>query len=551
MMIRSLLALARALPPLRSRLASRHAVAAGLAGVVTVAALIAERSPAAAAATCDRSATPTSFSSQVSAATAGQTICLASGDYGTWTGTNKAVTITAASGNTPTMQVSFGSADSGFTLNGISGMGGMISGSASTITIQNSTFASQLDIEGAVTNIVVNHNDFTYPVQSTSGGPNAKIFLATTGSSPGSALTLENNDIENGDLDGVHVGDGSGVLVYGNKFANLCDRGVNHTDNIQFEAGTQITIASNYVYEAQNCATQGITSYDGGTNGLIIEDNVVDVPRDWGIELYADKNSVVVHNTVVYHPKSYSEFHTATGHIDIDRKSQDPAGSGTQVYDNITTSVDFTNGSTGTQHNNVSGERAIYVGPTDTWTGFKLASNSLVGLHAASDGLDDGARISTAPPPTPSPTPTPGQTPSRRAPTHGPTITGFSFSPSRFAAARAGAKSGPHVRRGTSIRYHLSVPARARIAIARALSGRSSGGRCVRPTRSLRKHRACTRYIFGGALTRTGKAGRNTLAFSGTLRGRRLKRGRYRATIVATDREHRRSRPRTATFTVT
>ena len=44
------------------------------------------------------------------------------------------------------MRVSLGSGDSGFTLDGMTGMGGDISG-ASNITIRNSTFAGSLDIE--------------------------------------------------------------------------------------------------------------------------------------------------------------------------------------------------------------------------------------------------------------------------------------------------------------------------------------------------------------------------------------------------------------------
>ena len=50
---------------------------------------------------CDRNATPATFAAQVAAATPGQTICLASGNYGTWTGTNKAITIRAAPGANP------------------------------------------------------------------------------------------------------------------------------------------------------------------------------------------------------------------------------------------------------------------------------------------------------------------------------------------------------------------------------------------------------------------------------------------------------------------
>jgi hypothetical protein len=378
---------------------------------LSVAVLATPVSPAAAA-TCDRSATSSStLASAVSAATAGQTICLASGSYGTFTGTSSAITRAAAAGATPTMQVNFGSGDSSFTLDGLSGMSGMINGGAKNITIRNSTFTNQIDIEGATSNIVLDHVRLDWNAVSTNGGPNSKIFLNTSGTLTAPAVTIQNSSITNGDLDGIHVGGGSGVQIVGNTFSNLCDRNVNHTDNIQFEGGTQVRIAGNYFYAAQNCPTQGITSYDSGTNGVIVEDNVVDIPRDWGIEFYADKNSIIRHNTVVYHPKSYSNFGTGTGFIDINRKSQDPAGSGTQVYDNITTGVSFANGSTGTQKNNVSGANVKYVGPTTTYAGFKLASDSPAGRNAASDGLDAGARIGTTSTPDPTPTPDPDPTP--------------------------------------------------------------------------------------------------------------------------------------------
>jgi Right handed beta helix region len=392
-MVRWLLAPVRALASRQSRMARRCLTVAGLAAVTApAAALVMSDSPAAAAPACNLNATTSTFASAVSAAAPGQTVCLASGNYGTWSGTNKAITVAAAPGASPQMTIAFGSGSSGFTLEGMTGMGGTVNAGASNITIQGNVFASELDLEGAETNVVVNANNFTYPVQSTASGPNAKIFLDTTGASPGSAATIENNDIENGDLDGVHIGDGSGDLILGNTFKNLCDRGVNHTDNIQFEAGTQITVAGNYVYEPQNCPTQGITSYDGDTNGLLIEDNVVDVPRDWGIELYSDTNSVVVHNTVVWHPKSYSEFNSGTGQIDIDRKSQDPAGSGTHVYDNVA-NVDFANGSTGTADHNTDPSTVSYIGgtpsPSSVYSNLFLTSSS-PGHNAAGDGSDTG-----------------------------------------------------------------------------------------------------------------------------------------------------------------
>lgn len=345
-----------------------------------------------ASAACDFKATPSTLAGRITQASVGQTICLATGDYGMWAGADKAVTIKAAPGATPRMTLTLGSAASGFTLDGISGLGGTIGNGASDVTIRNSKFATQLNVDGTVRHIVIDRNDFTYPVKSVAGGVNSKILLNTDGGSPGSAVTIEHNDIANGDLDGIHIGGGSGELILGNRIENLCDRGVNHTDDIQLESGTRLRIAENYLYESQHCPTQGITSFDGGTVGIVVEDNVIDIPRDWGIELYSDKGSVVRHNTVVWHPAPYSEFHKETGLIDIDRKPGDPAGTGTQVDYNIAT-VQFTNGSTGTQRSNVSGDAVRYDGPPTSWAGFRLAPDSSVGLKVAPDGANAGARI--------------------------------------------------------------------------------------------------------------------------------------------------------------
>jgi hypothetical protein len=558
-MHRSPKALHRAFAPPRSYSTRRRMLTAALvAGIVVLGGLLTTRSSAVAAG-CNFNASPGSFASAVSAAAPGQTICLATGDYGTWRGTNKAIIVQAAAGASPTMQITFGSGASSFTLSGMHGMGGSISGSASAITVQNSVFSSELSIDGG-SGIRINQNDFSYPVQSTNGGPNAKVYLDTSGGAPGSAVTVENNSIENGDLDGVHIAGGSGMLILGNVFANLCDRGVNHTDNIQFEAGSQVRIADNYVYEAQNCPTQGITAYDGNTNGLLIDDNVVDVPRDWGIELYSDHNSTVVHNTVVWHPNSYSEFNTPTGQIDIDRKSQDPAGSGTQVYDNIG-EVDFTNGSTGTAHNNVSGQRAAYVGPTNSWAGFKLAANSPVGLKAASDGLDDGVRVTAAPG---SPIPPGGSAPNggkKPAPSKGGgkgaskrtagglTVTRFQFSPSSFHARGGHAARDRHRTRGTMMMFHLSRRATVKVTIARALRGRRAGRRCVTPKRALRGHAGCIRFRREGTLVYRLRGGSHAIPYRGRMHGHRLKPGAYLATIVARSGKHH-SSLRAATFEV-
>jgi Concanavalin A-like lectin/glucanases superfamily/Right handed beta helix region len=402
--------------------------ARALAGAALLAAvLVGTGSTAASAAGCDATATPPSLSGAVAGASAGQTICLAAGNYGTWQGTGKAITLKATPG-TATMKVNLGPGDTGFTLDGLSGMGGTVNGGAHDFTVRNSSFTSPIDIDATNAGIVLDHNSHNWNAVY-DGSANAKIFVWNDSGSF-SGVTVENSTISNGNLDGIHLGGGAGIDVLHNEFANLCDTGTNHTDNIQFEGGRGGRIAGNYVHESPGCDTQGITSFDGGTVGVVIEDNVVDIRRPWGIELYADRNSVVRHNTVRWYAPSACNFHIDCGQIDIDRKSQDPAGTGTQVYDNLAT-VDFANGSTGTEHHNVSAERARFAGPLSSYVGFRLASDSPVGLGAAHDGTNAGARVTALPAPlaptNQSPRPSGGGTQSRKSPKLPRLVASFGF----------------------------------------------------------------------------------------------------------------------------
>jgi hypothetical protein len=104
-----------------------------------------------------------------------------------------------------------------------------------------------------------------------------------------------------------------------------------------------------------------------------------------------------------------------------------------------------------------------------------------------------------------------------------PLVTGFALTPKSFVAAPAGT-------RATSFGFRLSQRANVRISIARLRPG--------------------ARPLIVGRIERRRRTGRSTIAFSGTLNGRKLRDGVYRATLVATDRKRRRSAPRTATFTV-
>jgi hypothetical protein len=351
--------------------------------------------------TCNRNATPSTFAAEVSAATGGQTVCLASGSYGTWQGTNKQITIRAASGASPTMRYSFGSGDSGFTLDGMSGMGGTISSGASNLTVKNSAFNTCAQFNGSQSNVVFDNNTHIN-INATCG--NSRLGLNASG------VTIKNSLMQGGDSDGAFIS-ANNVLVENNRFINLCEGPTgNHTDGLQFadpngvgvpdssqSSGYNSVVRRNF-FQFSGCNNgyaQALASYDSGTQGALWEDNVIDTTRPAGIELYSDDGSIVRHNTVRYYADAQCAFTGQTcGKIDLSRKSgsnADPPGTGTQVYDNVaivTTSL----GSTAARNDhNVSGALVSYVGPLNTWAGFRLAPGS-VGKGGASDGADVGMR---------------------------------------------------------------------------------------------------------------------------------------------------------------
>ncbi len=130
-------------------------------------------------------------------------------------------------------------------------------------------------------------------------------------------------------------------------------------------------------------------------------------------------------------------------------------------------------------------------------------------------------------------------------------ISRFSMSRKRF---RLGRRRTPRIAatpRGTAFRFRLSEAADVTITIHRALTGRRVGKSCRKASRRLRKRRKCTRYVRRGALRRrTLKAGSRRVAFTGRIGSTKLKAGRYRATISATDAAKNRSRSRRTSFRV-
>ena len=307
----------------------------------------------------------------MSAASAGQTICLASGNYGTWSGTNKAITIAAAPNAAPTMQVSFGSGASGFTLSGIGGMGGEIDSPAKNITIENSAFTDALVLSGlSNSNVIINADTFLNINNPGCGGQPARIHLINPTAQSG--VTVENSLFSGGDTDGIQSG--VPLTILNNVFTNLrsSSSDCNHTDSVQLYGGTNVTISGNLFYNDYD----GVAAFDG-TGGNAIPDNACyEIDRGSCITLYSDNGSVVNHNTAG----------PGMNLLELDRKSSDPAGKGT-VYENNVGDASVSDGSTmATDTNNLysgahspdmSGDPSFSGGSSPTtWAGYELKSTS-------------------------------------------------------------------------------------------------------------------------------------------------------------------------------
>jgi hypothetical protein len=85
------------------------------------------------------------------------------------------------------------------------------------------------------------------------------------------------------------------------------------------------------------------------------------------------------------------------------------------------------------------------------------------------------------------------------------------------------------------VSYTLSTSATVTLALAKGAGGRKVNGRCVRQTARNRKRSRCTRYVtVVGGLAGPGAAGPDELVLP-KLNGRKLRAGRYRITVTASD----------------
>ena len=119
-----------------------------------------------------------------------------------------------------------------------------------------------------------------------------------------------------------------------------------------------------------------------------------------------------------------------------------------------------------------------------------------------------------------------------------------------FAPGGTSSTARRRVKRGTRFRYRLSEAATVKISIFRLTRGRRVGRRCRKATRRRRHRPRCTRSVKKGTLSAPGKAGKNSKFFSGRLRGKALRRGKYKATFSAKDSAGNKARSRTLRFRI-
>ena len=118
-----------------------------------------------------------------------------------------------------------------------------------------------------------------------------------------------------------------------------------------------------------------------------------------------------------------------------------------------------------------------------------------------------------------------------------PKLTKVKLTPKKFAVAKkktAKVSAKKKAKKGTKIKFTLNVNASVTIKIEKKTKGRKVKGKCRKATKKNQAKKKCSRFVKTGKLVRKNrKAGANTVAFSGRIGKKKLKPGKYRASVTA------------------
>ena len=379
--------------------------------VSAVLAAVAMLAAAPAADAVERTATPATLASVFASAGGGDTILLASGDYGTFHGAIKGglVTLTPQPGATVSMDIDFNPA-SNIAIDGVTITDAFITGTATkSITIRNSDFPGQiwLDTRELHDSDVILANDVFHDWNTCASCGEARVFL--TGGSQPSGVTIRDSKFYGGLSDGIQNGS-YGTKIIGNEFHDITPgspEGV-HADAIQLYGSSHTVIRANYMHDMPEVPF--IMAADG-TDHELIEDNVVEGSSHGYpyITLFSDDSSIIRHNTFA---DGSCAFNLPCGILRLGAKDSDDPGHGTMVKDNILGEIS-TEGrprspsarttcslTTARGAGRDPGSRPTRGRAPDSYAGYRLEP-ALPGKSNASDGTDRGARIDLeGPPPT-------------------------------------------------------------------------------------------------------------------------------------------------------
>src|SRR5215831_6176186 len=188
------------------------------------------------AAAADLDATPSSLSSVVRSAGAGDRVVLAAGDYGTWAGVSRGsgqVELVPAAGASVSINLVLNGA-SGFRLSGVTITGLSVTGPSHDLAFANSTFTGAAVVRTDQmndANIVFDCDTFA-GIDVCSTCYEGRLEITGPNSAP-SGVTIENSQFgPGGDADGIQDG-ADGVRIVGNTFVGIRQVDSTHTDSLQ------------------------------------------------------------------------------------------------------------------------------------------------------------------------------------------------------------------------------------------------------------------------------------------------------------------------------
>ena len=351
--------------------------------------------------TCDRTAsTASQLSRQFRAATAGQTICLASGRYGTFRAGSKpgVVTIRPRPGANASMALDFAPAVN-VRIDGVTVTSADITGRSRNVTIANSKFTGMavVNAEQMVNANVLFDGNTHADIDTCTECYAGRLHIEGNSGRP-SGVVVANSVFSGGNSDGVRA-DADGIEIRGNEFFGLRDQDPFHTDPIQIFGGTRVTIRGNYFHDLHVSAA--IMMADGGTRNVVENNLIAPGGHTYPLTWYSDNGSIIRHNTFA---DGTCDFDKRCGIINLGAKPGRQVGHGTIIRDNVLGGISYPGASADrifTAEGNLSRDAIpgagnitglpTYVGPTSRYSGYRLAQGSL-GEDHSSDGTDSGIR---------------------------------------------------------------------------------------------------------------------------------------------------------------